>query len=334
MKTRSPRTILIIRLGRLGDLVLTAAMTRETKRAFPDATITFVTAPVYESVARLLPGIDTVVPIPKTGLSELRETVAASLPDSFDWIIDLHGNARSKTIAGAIRADRRSTYPKDSMRRRILVWFKRGRGKGAPVWRRYLAPLERAGIAPEYSPPALLPVSGSGVPGAIVLAPGAGRPTKQWPINKFADLSKKLLESFPDRSLVVALGPGEEDLGARLDPDGNDRIRKLVAAPLSALACHLRDAAVVVSNDSGLLHFAEAVGTPVVALFGPTTEELGFAPAGTRSTRIEKDLACRPCSLHGSQTCPLPDRSHRCMEEISVDEVLAAVRETAGGRAL
>ncbi|NNE10208.1 MAG: glycosyltransferase family 9 protein, partial [Gemmatimonadetes bacterium] len=226
------------------------------------------------------------------------------------------------------------TYPKDTVRRRILVWFKRGRGKGEPVWRRYLAPLEKAGVTPAYSPPALLPVSGRGVPGAIVLAPGAGRPTKQWPASKFAKLAHILLEEFPDRSLVLAGGPGEDALIARIDPGGTERVQALVGAPFSGLAAHLRDAALVISNDSGILHFAEAVGTPVIALFGPTTKELGFAPAGTRSTRIEKDLACRPCSLHGSDTCPLPDRSHRCMEDISVEEVLAAVRETAGGPAL
>ncbi|NNE07098.1 MAG: glycosyltransferase family 9 protein, partial [Gemmatimonadetes bacterium] len=245
MNARSPRTILIIRLGRLGDLVLTAAMTRETKRAFPGAAVTFVTAPVYESVAQLLPGVDTVVAIPKTGLSELREKVAASLPDSFDWIIDLHGNARSKTIAGTLRADRRSTYPKDTVRRRILVWFKRGRGKGEPVWRRYLAPLEKAGVTPEYSPPALLRASGGGLPGAIVLAPGAGRPTKQWPVNNFRSLARNLLEAFPTRPIVLAGGPGEEGLIAQIDPGEPYRVHTLLAAPFPALAAHLQDASIV-----------------------------------------------------------------------------------------
>lgn len=331
MRTPSPRSILIIRLGRLGDVVLTAALTRETKRAFPDANITFVTAPAYEALADLLPGIDKVVTIPKTGLTELREAVASSLPDSFDWVIDLHGNARSKSIAGAIRANRRSSYPKDSVRRRLLVWFKWGRGRGTPVWRRYLTPLVRAGVEPYESPPALLGGTGGGIPGAIVLAPGAGRPTKQWPVKKFKRLADNLLEAFPERTLLLVGGPGEEELLASVSTGGTSSVQILLAAPFPVLAAHLQDAATVITNDSGLLHFSEAVGTPVVALFGPTTEELGFAPAGIRSIRIEKDLACRPCSLHGSHTCPLPDRSHRCMEDISVEEVEAAVRETAGG---
>ena len=79
----------------------------------------------------------------------------------------------------------------------------------------------------------------------------------------------------------------------------------------------------LVTNDSGLMHLAAAVGTPVVALFGPTVTEFGFAPAGPGHQVLERPLDCRPCSVHGTERCP---RGHfRCMKETAPEEVLAAL---------
>ena len=83
-------------------------------------------------------------------------------------------------------------------------------------------------------------------------------------------------------------------------------------------------ASVLVTNDSAPLHLATAVGTPVVAIFGPTVPAFGFGPRGFRDRVIEHpSLPCRPCSAHGPHVCPLGH--HRCMRELSIDEVAAAV---------
>ncbi len=90
-------------------------------------------------------------------------------------------------------------------------------------------------------------------------------------------------------------------------------------------------AAVLVTNDSAPLHVAAAVGTPIVAIFGPTVPAFGFAPRGPRDAVVEHpDLPCRPCSAHGPRTCPLGH--HRCMKEIAVDQVLHAIEETGALR--
>jgi heptosyltransferase-2 len=84
---------------------------------------------------------------------------------------------------------------------------------------------------------------------------------------------------------------------------------------------------VLVTNDSAPLHLAQAVETPTVAIFGSTVPAFGFGPRGPRDRVVEiAGLACRPCSAHGPPTCPLGH--HRCMREIAVDRVLAAIEET------
>ncbi len=88
-------------------------------------------------------------------------------------------------------------------------------------------------------------------------------------------------------------------------------------------AAALERAAVLVTNDSAPLHMAEAVGTPVVALFGPTVRQFGYFPLLEESIVIERDLECRPCSRNGSRPCHLENRD--CLDTIGPDEVLGSV---------
>jgi heptosyltransferase-2 len=80
----------------------------------------------------------------------------------------------------------------------------------------------------------------------------------------------------------------------------------------------------VVSGDTGLMHLGTAVGTPVVALFGPTVEAFGFFPWRARATVLQRDLICRPCSAFGGDRCPID--THACLVEITPAEVADAVR--------
>jgi heptosyltransferase-2 len=99
------------------------------------------------------------------------------------------------------------------------------------------------------------------------------------------------------------------------------------ALSLRESAALIGRARVLVTNDSAPLHLAQAMGTPTVALFGPTVPAFGFAPlnAGDAALGLE-GLACRPCSKHGPARCPLGH--HRCMTELSVEQVAATIEET------
>ena len=108
------------------------------------------------------------------------------------------------------------------------------------------------------------------------------------------------------------------------------------ALSLRGSAALIRRARALVTNDSAPLHLATAVGTPVVAIFGPTVTEQGFGPRDDRSLALgHAGLRCRPCSAHGPAVCPLGH--HRCMRELPVEtvaEALAMVVEAEDRRAI
>ena len=94
---------------------------------------------------------------------------------------------------------------------------------------------------------------------------------------------------------------------------------------LLASAELIRQCRLILCNDSAPLHLAVAVGTPVVALFGPTVPGFGFSPWGEGHTLLQQELSCRPCSDHGGNRCPM--RHFHCMKFIETKEVIQAVEQ-------
>jgi heptosyltransferase-2 len=120
---------------------------------------------------------------------------------------------------------------------------------------------------------------------------------------------------------------GEEIRRAATGDNGRQQILnacgKLTLRQSSAL---IGMAALLVTNDSAPLHFATAMGTPVIALFGPTVTEFGFGPLRAGDVALGVNgLLCRPCSSHGPPQCPLTH--HRCMRDLTVEAVLSAIEE-------
>jgi heptosyltransferase-2 len=154
-------------------------------------------------------------------------------------------------------------------------------------------------------------------PGFVAMAPGSIWGTKRWPY--YGEVAARL-----SRPVVVVGGPEDRHLGEQIGA-GHGHVHNAAGAlSLKVSAALIARAAVLVTNDSAPLHLATAVGTPIVAIFGPTVPAFGFGPRGARDRAIgHADLACRPCSLHGPRVCPLGH--HRCMRDVTVDEVLEAV---------
>jgi heptosyltransferase II len=161
----------------------------------------------------------------------------------------------------------------------------------------------------------------------IALAPGSVWATKRWP--GYAELAKRLatrnrlaiIGGQSDRSEAASIA---EFSGAQGVVDGTASLTLLASAEL------LGRAKLLVTNDSAPQHLASAMGTPTIAIFGPTVEEFGFGPLAPNSISLGLDaLACRPCHHHGPPRCPL---GHwRCMRELGVDAVALAVDEVLGG---
>ena len=153
----------------------------------------------------------------------------------------------------------------------------------------------------------------------VALAPGSVWATKRWPY--YAELAAGL-----DRTSVIVGGADDTELArAIVDAAGGRAVSAAGVLSLRGSAALIQRAALLVTNDSAPLHLATAAGTPVVAVFGPTVPEFGFGPRRAGDIVLgHEELPCRPCSWHGPRTCPLGH--HRCMRDLSVAAVSAAVR--------
>jgi heptosyltransferase-2 len=167
---------------------------------------------------------------------------------------------------------------------------------------------------------ALLRESGwSGEP-FVAVAPGSVWATKRWP--QYPELVAEL-----NGRIVVIGSAADGQLATEISATAGNRVID-ATGKLSLLASAelISRATALVTNDSAPLHLASAMGTPTVALFGPTVPEFGFGPLAPRSIVLGiTTLACRPCDRHGPQRCPL---GHwRCMREITPRHVAAAVED-------
>ncbi len=152
-----------------------------------------------------------------------------------------------------------------------------------------------------------------------VVAPGAVGPSKRWPAGSYAALAAALAER--GYAIWVIGGPQEKSLAAEIIAGAPAQGRDLTGADLRNAILALAAADVAVSNDSGLLHVAAALGTPSIGIFGPTSP-WHWAPLNPLAAVIEPktEVPCRPCH---KPTCRFGH--HRCMKDIPAEQVTAAV---------
>lgn len=159
----------------------------------------------------------------------------------------------------------------------------------------------------------------------IALAPGSVWATKRWPY--YAELAGELAG---DARIAIIGGADDADLAAKILAAVPNSIDATGTLTLLASAELIRRAAVIVTNDSSPLHLASAMGTPTVAIFGPTVPAFGFGPLGPRSVVAGHDgLSCRPCDRHGPQVCPLGH--FRCMLEQDATSIARTTRGVLAG---
>ena len=162
----------------------------------------------------------------------------------------------------------------------------------------------------------------------ICLAPGGGASfgssayRKNWPLNNFSRLSKKLQDD-PKVKLAVLLGPNEQELGKAFQ----ETERLQVVSPLSIIraAAVINRCRLFVSNDSGLLRIANALDKKIVTIFGPVDEKT-YSPYPVDKKRqivVKKDLPCRPC--YKKFRLPECQRGLECLKSITVEEVCEAI---------
>ena len=154
----------------------------------------------------------------------------------------------------------------------------------------------------------------------VALAPGAVGPSKRWPAYAYADLARRL--TAEGAAVWVLGGPDEKPLAEQIIADAGPLARDLTGTDLRSAVLALAASNVAVSNDSGLLHVAAALGTPAIGIFGPTSP-WHWAPLNPIAAVVQAPtkLDCQPCH---QPTCRL--RHHLCMRDISAEQVLEVTR--------
>jgi heptosyltransferase-2 len=321
---------LVIQTSFLGDMVLTTPLLAELATRGP---VDVVATPANAPLLANHPAVRRVVVFDKRrdsrGIEGLARTAAVLRNAAYTSAYLAQGSMRSATLAriagipervgfetsaGRWLYTRRVPY-RDDLHHAERLWRLAMPADAQPTAetlrpRLYPGEVERAAVD------LVLAGSAAAQQSFFALAPGSVWATKRWPY--YPDLVRLL---SPDVPVVIVGGAVDGDLAraiASVAPgrvlDATGRLSLLASAEL------IRRARALVTNDSAPMHLASAVGTPTVAIFGPTVPEFGFGPlAPTAATVGHELLACRPCHRHGPRACPL---GHwRCMREMTPELV-------------
>lgn len=325
----SIRSILVVRLSAIGDIVLTTPLLTELQRAFPQARIDYCTKAPFATLVAANPAVTSVM---------MPESIDPG--SSYDLVVDLQNNRRSHALLRKVRAGAVRRYRKSNWKKLLLVQFKINLSDGyRSVVERYGAALE--GFVPKVSAPCALYPSpedhafaaeaiGSADP-VLAVCFGATHYTKRYPPLRFARIIEQVCASTQARVLLLGGKEDEADAGTIADalPEAvRNRVQVLAGkTTLMQSAALLAASSLVLCNDTGLMHMASAFSRKLFVIFGSSVREFGFMPWGTGYELFETDgLDCRPCSHIGRATCP---KGHfRCMSDIPPERIATRIIET------
>ncbi len=320
----------------MGDVILTTPLIRALRRTHPSAQLTMVTRDRHAPLLEGNPHLHRLVVL---GADRSLSALARELRgEPFTHRLDLHRSLRSRQLRWLV-GGRWTSYPKHRVARAALIRMHRDIYRDRRhVAERYFDAARGLGVRPDGDPAevfldlATLRRADQALAAGgrrddsrtlLALAPGAAHATKRWPLAHWVDLAARL-EAQDTADLVVLGGPDEAAAGAAIAAAAPTRAVNLAGTlTLRETAAVLKRARAAVAGDTGLLHLATAVGTPVVGLYGPTVEAFGFFPYQGRATVLQRDLPCRPCSSHGGPVCPLGH--HRCLTDLEPAAVAHAL---------
>ena len=317
--------ILIIRLSSIGDIVLTSLIVRCLKNQVENAEIHFVTKRQFKSLLKSNSYIDKVHLLDENFGDLLNELI----PEKFDYIIDLHHNFRSARLKRRLKAKAFSVN-KLNLQKMLLIRFKINRLPQKHIVDRYLetaSPLqiENDGKGLDFfiSENDAFKTSDLPLPfqklGYVAFVIAGTYKTKKLPVDKIIEICHKI-----DYPVILLGGKKEFEEGEKVLSQSKGNVLNY-AGKISLLnsASLVRDAKVVLSNDTGLMHIAAAFHKKILSFWGNTVADFGMVPYQPHpvSQRLEvENLKCRPCSKLGFQKCP--KKHFKCMNDINTDEAV------------
>jgi heptosyltransferase-2 len=327
-----PSRILVFRQSSLGDVILTLPLIRELSVNFPDAAIDFLTKKQYAAIIKFNPAIKNALVF--EGNAEFKELLKKLRHEKYDLIIDLQENFRSLALSLFIPSAKTVRYKKRRLAREMIVHKPRLNLSVDHTVNAYFHILRRLGLKSHPSPPEISLSDDSRefadrfmeesfpqpVSTIVAICPGARYYEKKWPHENFREVARLLLEDQSLGILIITASSDSvpENLGIS-DPRAVS-VRDIEILKVAALLSRCN---VSLTNDSGLMHLANAAGARVAAIFGPTSPRLGFSPTLPGSVIISSNVFCSPCSLHGEKPCRQPRKY--CFENINPAQVANTV---------
>ena len=324
----------LVKLGAIGDVVNSLPFVNRLRDAWPQAHITWCIAPLAHGLVQGHPAIDEFLVLDLTRPSLWPRYVLQLRRARFDLVIDLQRLAKSGLIARLSGAPRRLGF--DRARSKESSWIFMNElipanpTPGVTV-EQYLEFADHLRLPPSPTrwdlPLPARPRHHSERP-SIVINPGASKDANRWPPAYWASLCRKLVEEF-GASVVVTGGAEDRELAQELQTRAGVPLENACGRfGLKESASLFRAADLFVGGDTGPLHIAVAVGTPVVALFG-AADPLRTGPHGQAQQVVRHLVPCAPCR---KRSCPI--EGHPCMRDLEVEVVLSKVRETLSPRAV
>jgi heptosyltransferase-2 len=331
--------ILIIQTAFLGDVILCTPLIKATRKLFPNSFISFLLIPKTKNILENNPHLNEIIVYDKKGedrdAKNFFKMVEKTKKRNFDLTLIPHRYLRSALLAYLAKIPQRIGFDKSIGS--FLFTQKVTYQNNSHEVERNLSLLnyftgDLLDKIPELFPSSedfsyaqeLLKDSGiKDNDKTVGIAPGSVWATKRWLPEGFAEVSGLLIKEAGAK--VIFLGSKEDEKLCLEIANLMEEKPIILAGKTNILqsAAIISKCKVILSGDSAPVHIASAMKKPVVAIFGSTIPEFGFAPYGEGNIIIEKKIECRPCGIHGKTKCP--KKHFKCMTEITTQEVFEAL---------
>ncbi|MEN8117340.1 MAG: glycosyltransferase family 9 protein [Bacteroidota bacterium] len=320
---------LVIRFSSIGDIVLTSPVVRGLKQQVENAEVHFAVKQKFAGIITSNPNIDKVHFLGEN----LTDLIAELEKEQFDYIIDLHNNLRSNKVKRRLKIPS-FTVKKLNIQKWLLVWLKINKLPDLHIVDRYLdtisvlnATNDNQGLdffIPEGDEFKWEELPGPFQKGYVAFVISGTYFTKKLPAPKVAEICQNI--DFP---IILLGGESESEAGELVMSQSKGNVLNYVGkVSLNQSASLVRDANVVLANDTGLMHIAAAFKKKILSFWGNTVPVFGMIPyqPDPVSEKLEVEgLKCRPCSKIGYQKCP---RKHfKCMEEIDTNKAIEWIKK-------
>ena len=338
-REKSPKNpkILIIKLRSIGDVVYNTAVYTPLKKSFPDCHLTVLVEHFSLDIVRNHPDVDRVLSFEKKSWLHSFGFYYRLFADQYDVVIDMHEGTRRAVMCFVTQATYRVGHK--FANRSFLYNVKLDFGAlnpNRPIDYQ-VALIKEMGVEfGEIAPSIHIPESAQTKADKLlqaegidphepfcILHPGA-KPYDRWEAEKFAQLADTIYSQHHLKTLLTC-GPGQEHMVDEITPIIKNAPYAFISTRLEILGAITQKAQFVVCHDGGYMHFAAALGVPVVGLFGWTNPKT-WRPPGKNATIVSKEIECRPCNRQTRKEACWNGRPE-CKSLISVEDILSAIAE-------